>query len=83
MITYLDRACIGTLAPGISRDLGLTTVAEGIEGAAELEIVRRLGCDYGQGYYFSQPVNAATFESLLGLRPSRPTVGERALPAKS
>jgi MFS family permease len=29
MITYLDRACIGTLAPGISRDLGLTTVQMG------------------------------------------------------
>src|SRR5258708_36757634 len=25
MITSLDRACIGTLAPGITRDLGLTT----------------------------------------------------------
>ena len=29
MITYLDRACIGTLAPGIARDLGLTTVQMG------------------------------------------------------
>jgi sugar phosphate permease len=29
MITYLDRACIGTLAPGIMRDLGLTTVQMG------------------------------------------------------
>jgi sugar phosphate permease len=29
MITYLDRACIGTLAPGIIRDLGLTTVQMG------------------------------------------------------
>jgi len=29
MITYLDRACIGTLAPGIIHDLGLTTVQMG------------------------------------------------------
>jgi len=29
MITYLDRACLGTLAPGIIRDLGLTTVQMG------------------------------------------------------
>jgi MFS family permease len=29
MITHLDRACIGTLAPGIIRDLGLTTVQMG------------------------------------------------------
>jgi MFS transporter, ACS family, glucarate transporter len=29
MITYLDRACIATLAPGITRDLGLTTVQMG------------------------------------------------------
>jgi diguanylate cyclase (GGDEF)-like protein/PAS domain S-box-containing protein len=67
----------------LASDLGLTTVAEGIEGAAELEIVRRLGCDYGQGYYFSQPVNAATFESLLGLRATSSTNRRRALPAKS
>jgi EAL domain-containing protein (putative c-di-GMP-specific phosphodiesterase class I) len=59
----------------LATDLGLTTVAEGIEGAAELEIIRRLGCDYGQGYYFSQPVNATTFESLLGLRRTRTGVG--------
>ena len=29
MVTYLDRACIATLAPGIMRDLGLTTVQMG------------------------------------------------------
>ena len=29
MITYLDRACIATLAPGIMRDLALTTVQMG------------------------------------------------------
>src|SRR5678815_3789907 len=29
MITHLDRACIATLAPGIMRDLGLTTVQMG------------------------------------------------------
>src|SRR6187549_2917529 len=29
MVTYLDRACIAALAPGIMRDLGLTTVQMG------------------------------------------------------
>src|SRR4030095_15659491 len=29
MITYLDRACIATLAPGIMRDLGLSTIQMG------------------------------------------------------
>src|SRR6187402_3694550 len=29
MITYLDRACIATLAPGITRDLGLSTIQMG------------------------------------------------------
>lgn len=66
----------------LAADLGLTTVAEGIEGAAELEVVRRLGCDYGQGYYFSQPVNAMTFESLLGLRSSRTNGNRRTLPSR-
>jgi EAL domain-containing protein (putative c-di-GMP-specific phosphodiesterase class I) len=33
----------------------MTTTAEGIETAEQLEVVRRAGCTEGQGYYFSRP----------------------------
>lgn len=43
-----------TLAHG----LGMDVVAEGIETETELEILRRLGCEFGQGYWYSPPLDA-------------------------
>jgi EAL domain-containing protein (putative c-di-GMP-specific phosphodiesterase class I) len=40
----------------LARQIGLTTVAEGIEEAREWEMVRAMGCDIGQGYYLSPPM---------------------------
>jgi diguanylate cyclase (GGDEF)-like protein len=49
----------------LSATLGLRVVAEGIETAGHLARLRELGCDYGQGYLFSKPVDAAAIEALL------------------
>ncbi|HEX8616443.1 MAG TPA: bifunctional diguanylate cyclase/phosphodiesterase [Thermoanaerobaculia bacterium] len=49
----------------LSATLGLRVVAEGIETAEHLARLRELGCDYGQGYLFSKPVDAAGIEVLL------------------
>ncbi|HEX8154460.1 MAG TPA: bifunctional diguanylate cyclase/phosphodiesterase, partial [Thermoanaerobaculia bacterium] len=40
---------------GVAQTLGCTTVAEGIETAGELETVRSLGIEYGQGYFWGKP----------------------------
>lgn len=45
----------------------LKVVAEGIEEAAQLEILKRIGCDLGQGYYFSRPLPAEQFLAQLTL----------------
>jgi diguanylate cyclase (GGDEF)-like protein len=45
--------------------LGLLTVAEGIETAQQREHVAELGCDLGQGYLFSRPVDAETVRALI------------------
>lgn len=37
----------------LSQGLNMTTVAEGIENQLQLDILRTLGCNYGQGYFFS------------------------------
>jgi len=42
----------------IARQLGLRTVAEGIETEAQREILIRLNCDMGQGYLFGKPMAA-------------------------
>lgn len=39
----------------IARGLGRKTVAEGVEDAATAAMLKRLGVDYGQGYYFGRP----------------------------
>jgi diguanylate cyclase (GGDEF)-like protein/PAS domain S-box-containing protein len=49
----------------LARDLRLETVAEGIEQAQQAEELHRLGCDKGQGYYFSRPLTAADLEAML------------------
>ncbi|HUF85509.1 MAG TPA: EAL domain-containing protein [Acidimicrobiia bacterium] len=50
---------------GLAQGLGVRTVAEGIEGAEQLEALRELDCNYGQGYYFSKPLTADAVHDLL------------------
>jgi diguanylate cyclase (GGDEF)-like protein/PAS domain S-box-containing protein len=50
---------------GLAQGLGVRTVAEGIEGAEQLEALRELDCNYGQGYYFSKPLTADAVDDLL------------------
>ena len=45
--------------------LGLDTVAEGIEDAAQRERLRRLRCRFGQGFFFSPPLPATDMDSFL------------------
>jgi EAL domain-containing protein (putative c-di-GMP-specific phosphodiesterase class I)/DNA-binding response OmpR family regulator len=44
---------------GLAHNLGLQVVAEGVEEEGHRLILRSLGCDYGQGYLFSPPLDAA------------------------
>jgi len=50
----------------LARNLGLRTVAEGVETAAQRERLRTLGCDDCQGYHVGRPLPAAAFDKLLG-----------------
>lgn len=42
---------------------GTDIVAEGIETYEEIEMLKKFGCDYGQGYYFSKPISMKEFIS--------------------
>jgi diguanylate cyclase (GGDEF)-like protein len=46
------------LIVGLAKTVGLKVVAEGIETRAQLDMLREIGCDLGQGYYFSKPMDA-------------------------
>jgi len=42
----------------LAHELGIEAFAEGIETEAQLSYLREMGCDYGQGYLFSSPLDA-------------------------
>lgn len=49
----------------LAHDLGMSVVAECIEDEEQLQILREMGCDFGQGYLFSRPVDRAATLTYL------------------
>ena len=45
--------------------IGLSVIAEGVESSHQLELLRRMECPYGQGYFFSRPLPSDALEALL------------------
>lgn len=64
----------------LARALSLTTVVEGVETAEIAAVLRDMGCDVGQGYYFSPPL---TLEELLELLSPRGATAPAPTAAKS
>ena len=74
----IDRSFVKDLIP--SRDvlavthatialianLGMSSLAEGVEETAQVSVLQSLGCRYGQGYLFSRPVRADRLLDALG-----------------
>jgi diguanylate cyclase (GGDEF)-like protein len=55
---------VGTMV-GLSQALGLQTIVEGIETKEQLEKLRELGCDTGQGFYFAKPLAQSQAQQLV------------------
>ncbi|WP_033024562.1 EAL domain-containing protein [Pseudoalteromonas sp. TB64] len=49
----------------MAHQLGLKVIAEGIETKLQMQLLLDAGCDYGQGYLFSKPLNKSDFMTLL------------------
>ncbi|TMK17046.1 MAG: EAL domain-containing protein [Actinobacteria bacterium] len=49
----------------MARRLNVASVAEGIESAEQLTVLRNIGCTFGQGFHFSEPMPAADLRALL------------------
>ncbi|MCA1564287.1 MAG: EAL domain-containing protein [Acidobacteria bacterium] len=49
----------------LAQNLGMNVIAEGVETKEQLAALRKLGCENGQGYFFSKPVGAKAAENLI------------------
>jgi diguanylate cyclase (GGDEF)-like protein/PAS domain S-box-containing protein len=58
-----DDAAIVSSTVGLSRQLGLSVIAEGIESRAIADLLLRMGCEEGQGYFFGKPMPSGEFEA--------------------
>ncbi|MGX4644244.1 bifunctional diguanylate cyclase/phosphodiesterase [Massilia sp. SYSU DXS3249] len=56
--------------------LGMRVVAEGVENRKQMQMLKTLGCDEGQGYFFSRPVPAGERQPV-GSREFQPAIGSQ------
>jgi EAL domain-containing protein (putative c-di-GMP-specific phosphodiesterase class I) len=49
----------------LSHALGMTVIAEGIEAKSQMEILSKMNCEFGQGYYFAKPVPLKSILDIL------------------
>jgi sensor c-di-GMP phosphodiesterase-like protein len=67
VLTERSARVLVELLVNLARELGMTTVAEGIETREQADLLRELGVDRGQGFLVSPPVNGAQFQAMLDL----------------
>jgi diguanylate cyclase (GGDEF)-like protein/PAS domain S-box-containing protein len=82
----IDRAFVGNMKTGsrqlalcktiiaMAHTLDMRVISEGIADADAAELLRHAGCDYGQGFFFHQPMPAEAFEALLCVRDTPPAL---------
>jgi diguanylate cyclase (GGDEF)-like protein len=64
-----DQAITRTIC-SLASDLGMLTVAEGVETREQLDLLRQFRCSFAQGYLFSRPVDATAVVAMLDQQPA-------------
>lgn len=76
-ILKIDRAFVNQMSDGgenieivrtitmLAHTLNMSVVAEGVETQQQVEILQKLGCEYGQGFLFARPLPAAAAEQWI------------------
>nr|WP_249158352.1 EAL domain-containing protein [Bradyrhizobium jicamae] len=62
VLTDPDDAAIVSSTIGLSKQLGLSVIAEGIENRATADLLATMGCEEGQGYHFGRPMPVGELE---------------------
>ena len=53
----------------LAHTLGMDVIAEGVETSEQLAQLKELGCEFGQGYFFSKPLNGASAQEMIAANP--------------
>ncbi len=64
-----ENAEIAATIISIAHHLGMQVIAEGIEAPYHLRALKNIGCEYGQGFLFSRPVETDQAEKLIAAQP--------------
>jgi diguanylate cyclase (GGDEF)-like protein/PAS domain S-box-containing protein len=67
----------------LAQILGMDVVAEGVETKEQLALLRKLGCENGQGYYFSRPATPTDAEKIIADTCARPQAAGARLTEKT
>ncbi|MDZ7784529.1 MAG: EAL domain-containing protein [Halioglobus sp.] len=60
-----DASAIAQAILSMGKTLGMEIIAEGVQTREQAEFLSRIGCQYGQGYYYARPMSVADIEDLL------------------
>ena len=70
LLTNPEDAAIVSSTIGLSKQLGMSVIAEGIEDRATADALLRMGCEEGQGYFFGRPMPASEFKARFLTAPT-------------
>jgi EAL domain-containing protein (putative c-di-GMP-specific phosphodiesterase class I) len=65
IVSSAEAASLVEMILQLAKNLGMRTVAEGVEELSQLETLREMGCHLIQGYYFSKPLPAGELQTFL------------------
>ena len=82
LTTDNDNAIVRTIST-LARNLGMQVIAEGIETEEQYKQLKMLGCEFGQGFLFSRPVDNKGVLNLLAQDANRDSEPDITLSAKS
>jgi EAL domain-containing protein (putative c-di-GMP-specific phosphodiesterase class I) len=60
-----ESRAIVQMIMSLGRNLGMEMVAEGVETAKQVSLLKSLACEYAQGYFFSKPMNQEEVVEVL------------------
>lgn len=63
--TNPEKSAIVKAIVTLAHNLSLDVIAEGIETQTQADVLKNIGCDYGQGYLYSKPVNTEDAELII------------------